>query len=211
MNINKIKKIKGRLSMKTEIKNRIKTAIEAYKKENNEFKEQIDAWKKDTIYSNEYKQIQIEELQGKIKKNTSEYKEDIKNILAEEKKTVFGEPATKPADYQIQISNALKFIELAGDTLSDKRVSGILEPFKNDYETMKLFQDVVTNQMKGTGVWNDVKNTFEKTSHITELKDSFDTVESTYDGLFDDSLNGAIRSNYFLRHIDDIENLAEKI
>jgi hypothetical protein len=195
--------------MKTEIKKRIKAAIEAYKKENKELKEQIDAWKKDTIYSNEYKQTNIEKLQEKLKENNIKHKEEVKSILAEEKKTVFGEPATKPADYQVQISNALKFIELAGDTLNEERAIKILEPFKDDYETMKLFQDVVTKQ--ATSLSNGFVNAFEKTSHITELKNSFDTVESTYDGLFDDSLNGAIRSNYFLRHIDDIEKVAEKI
>lgn len=195
--------------MRTEIKKRVKAAIEAYRKSNKEFKEQIEALEKDSMYSSEYKQSKIEELRGKIKKNIGDYKEEIKNILAEEKKIVFGEPATKPADYQIQISNALKFIELAGDTLNAEQATQILSPFKDDYETMSLFRSVVTKQ--AASLSNGFVNTFEKTSRITELKNSFDIVESTYECLFDDGLNGSIRSNYFLRHIDNIEKLAEKI
>ena len=54
---------------------------------------------------------------------------------------------TKPADYQQQISNALAFLTLEGERLTDQAAFAILKPFFNDWEQMHLFERAVLQQM----------------------------------------------------------------
>lgn len=53
----------------------------------------------------------------------------------------------KPADYQQQISNALAFLSLEGDKLTDEAAYPILKPFFNDWDQMHLFERVILKQM----------------------------------------------------------------
>ena len=76
---------------------------------------------------------------AEVKKNISEAK------LAAMPETV--RAFTKPADYQQQISNALAFLSLEGDRLTDQAAFAILKPFFNDWEQMHLFERAVLQQM----------------------------------------------------------------
>lgn len=76
---------------------------------------------------------------AEVKKNISEAKvaavpEDVRTFV-------------KPADYQQQISNALTFLSLEGDSLTDMTAYAILKPFFNDWEQMHLFERAVLQQL----------------------------------------------------------------
>lgn len=76
---------------------------------------------------------------AEVKKNISEAKvaavpEDVRTFV-------------KPLDYQQQISNALTFLSLEGDSLTDMTAHAILKPFFNDWEQMHLFERAVLQQM----------------------------------------------------------------
>lgn len=77
---------------------------------------------------------------AEVKKNIS----DAKLAAVPEEVRIF----TKPADYQQQISNALAFLSLEGDSLTDMTAHAILKPFFNDWEQMHLFERAVLQQMR---------------------------------------------------------------
>lgn len=76
---------------------------------------------------------------AEVKKNIS----DAKLAAVPEEVRTF----TKPADYQQQISNALTFLSLEKDRLTDQAAFAILKPFFNDWEQMHLFERAVLRQM----------------------------------------------------------------
>ncbi len=53
----------------------------------------------------------------------------------------------KPADYQQQISNALAFLSIEGENLTDQTAYSILKPFFNDWDQMHLFERAILKQM----------------------------------------------------------------
>ena len=78
------------------------------------------------------------------------YNAEVKKHISEAKLAAMPEAVrtfTKPADYQQQISNALAFLSLEGDSLTDQAAFAILKPFFNDWEQMHLFERAVLQQM----------------------------------------------------------------
>ena len=78
------------------------------------------------------------------------YNVEVKKHISEAKLAAMPEAVrtfTKPADYQQQISNALAFLSLEGDSLTDRAAFAILKPFFNDWEQMHLFERAVLQQM----------------------------------------------------------------
>lgn len=74
----------------------------------------------------------------------------VRNAIESAKKAALPEPVKnfrEPADYQQQISNALAFLSLEGDGLSDMTAYPILKPFFNDWNQMHLFERVILKQM----------------------------------------------------------------
>ena len=203
--------------MKTEIKKKIQQIIDSYNTAKRDIVEKIEQWKNDTMYSIEYKKEKIKELENDAAYFDALFNDKVKKVIAEEKKAIIGEPESKPADYQVQISNALKFIELAGDKLTDDQAYNILKPFQKDYETMQLFKSVVDGLAKDDGVFGAFKfdKTFGKTNRIMNLAESFEFAEKTSVNLFDfkenKSLAGNIRHNMFMDSIKDIEKLVNAL
>jgi hypothetical protein len=197
--------------MKTEIKKKIQQIIDSYNTAKRDIVEKIEQWKNDTIYSDEYKNEKIKELEADAASYDALFNNKVKEVIAEEKKAIIGEPESKPADYQVQISNALKFLELAGDKLTDDQAYNILKPFQADYETMMLFQPVVNGLTKNDGVWSKYNKTFEQTNNVMTIVNSFELAEKTMDNLFNfkenKSLAGNIRHEMFMDSINHIEKL----
>ena len=78
------------------------------------------------------------------------YNAEVKKNISEAKLAAVPEAVrtfTKPADYQQQISNALAFLTLEGERLTDQAAFAILKPFFNDWEQMHLFERAVLQQM----------------------------------------------------------------
>lgn len=79
------------------------------------------------------------------------YNADVKNAIAGAKRAALPEEVrnfTRPADYQQQISNALTFLALEGDSLTDMTAYAILKPFFNDWDQMHLFERAVLQQLR---------------------------------------------------------------
>jgi hypothetical protein len=173
----------------------------------------IDAWKKDTIYSDSYKAEQIKELEQQMKAQLAvidgKYNKQIKEIVMAEKAAIIGDQGQKAADYQVQIANALKFIELAGKNLSDDQAYGILKPFQGDYETMSLFRSAI-NGLAGS-LENRFEKTFKKTNDFVVMMNNFETVEKTVGNLYetDRGTGAAIKVEMFKGSVDAIDQIAE--
>jgi hypothetical protein len=198
--------------MKTEIKSKVQKLIESYNEVKKDITEKINAWKTDVIYSLDYREEKIKELEDQALQLDDLFNKKIKELIVKERESIIGEPEKTPADYQIQISNALKFLELAGEKLTDDQAYNILKPFVTDFETMALFKPVVEGLSKkgGLDIWNQFNKTFGKTEKFIVILNNFRVAEETADGLFnfkDLSLAGSIRSKMFMDAIGDIEKL----
>ena len=80
----------------------------------------IDAWKKvDVVYNQKLKAV-IAEAKGQL----------LPMVV---------KPVTKPADYATRVNNALQFIQIEGDDITDMAAFTILQDFLGDYNQMRLF------------------------------------------------------------------------
>lgn len=200
--------------MKTEIKSKVQALVDSYTGVKKDIISKIADWKKDPIYSAEHKDERIKELEAQAIQLDSVFNAKLKDLISEEKTAIIGEPEAKPADYQVQISNALKFLELAGSKLTDDQAYNILKPFQADYDTMQLFQATIGGIAKNGGIHSTFSKTFSKTNDFMELVNSLEFSEKTANSLFDfkaDGLTAGVRSTMFMDSISQIEQLASKI
>lgn len=215
--------------MKTEIKGKVQKVLDMHaevRRSYAKFDEQIKAWEKDTIHKEEYRADMIRKL--KQERNTAltgvanMFNKQLKELVAEEKKVIFSQPETKPADYQMQIANVLKLLEVSGEKLTDDQAYEILKPFQNDYEMMNLFQDVIKKLVPKQGLDTNkspydqgfFKKTFEKTKAVKTIIDNFEMIEQTAGNLFDSQetgLSGAVKASMFMDSINTIDQLANAL
>ena len=195
--------------MKTEIKKKIQQIIDSYNTAKRDIVEKIEQWKNDTIYSDEYKNEKIKELEADAASYDALFNNKVKEVIAEEKKAIIGEPESKPADYQVQISNALKFIELAGDKLTDEQAFELVKPFLGDHQTMKYFYAALS-RMNGLYVTSSILGAFEK------IEKKFDLFHNTYKNFFNNgtyttnSLLAVMRESAIINDIEPIEELIQR-
>jgi hypothetical protein len=196
--------------MKTEIMTKIQTLVDNHRTIIKGLTEKIKAWEMDTVYADDYKKEKIKEFQKEAEQNDTLFNAQVKEVISKEKAAIIGEPASKPADYQVRISNALKLLELAGNKLTDDQAYGILKPFQGDYETMTLFQAAIGGLTQSGGVWGTFNKTFGKTNEVMALLNSFKLVEQTSQNLFNSKevgLEGAIKTDIFMKSINNIDSL----
>lgn len=199
--------------MKTGIKSKVQKIIEAYRSVNTKHLAEVENWQKATMYSDSYRAEQIQGVKVKMSQNDAEFSQQLQNLICEEKHTLIGTPQTKPADYQMQIANALEFIKLAGNSLTDDRAATILKPFRGDMETMNLFHSVVENQVH-CGLTNRFEKTFSETDKMTALVNAFSAVEELAGSALNSNSSGleqAVRFATFVGNVDAIQSLAESI
>lgn len=200
--------------MKTQIKSKVQALLDDYRTTSKEITAKVKQWEQDTVYSIEYRAAKVKELRQDGEKTDALFNSKLQQVIAEEKKVIIGEPSAKPADYEVKISNALRFLELAGDKLTDDQAYGILKPFESDPETMQLFQAVVGGLTEGQGVWGGFTKTFSKTNQFMVLLNSIEQAEDAASNLFDSKetgLGGAIKINMFMAAVDAIDELANGI
>lgn len=81
----------------------------------------------------------------------------------------------KPADYSTQITNALQMITMIGNKLDDKTASTILEPFKNDFEQLAIFNSILLHTIQDS---NELDERFSETfDRYNTCKSALDTCE----------------------------------
>jgi len=167
-------------------------------------------------YTQQYKLDVISELKQELTSTLrlldEKYNNKLQEIIQTEKPSIVGDPKEKPADYQVQISNALKFIEMAGKNLSDDQAYEILKPFKGDHETMAIFKNAIVG-VAGS-LENRFENTFKDTNNYMKMMDQLKDVEGNAGKIlngFDNSYQGRLKVHLFKDSVDSIDQISESM
>jgi len=196
--------------MEIELKNKVEKLIENYKKVMNAFLEELKGWEADSLYSSDYRQDKIREVKAQMLNNDADFNKQLLNIITEEKEAILNSTIKKPADYQVLISNAIGFINLLGNKLTDEEAFELVKPFFGDYQTMKRFYAVLS-EINGLNVTTYSLGLFDKAINNLEiLKNNFakffDAGTYTTNGLA-----YALKETALLSDIEDIERIIQKL
>lgn len=177
------------------------------------YEDAINSTISSAAFTKEYKQSVIGDLKKEMKATLSlldgKYNKQLKDAVTAEKPSTLGNRKEKPADYQVQIANALKFIEMAGKGISDDQAYEILKPFQGDHETMILFKNAVTG-MAGN-LSNRFEKTFRDTNDYQSMMGHFKSIEGDVDRLFnsgDDSYSARLKVHIFKESVDSIDQIS---
>ena len=180
------------------------------------YNDAIDKTNRHAGYTQQYKLDVISELKQELRSTLKlldeKYNNKLQEIIQTEKPSILGEPKEKPADYQVQISNALKFIEMAGKNLTDDQANEILKPFKGDHETMAIFKNAVTG-VAGS-LKNRFENTFKDTNNYMKMVDQLKDVEGNAGKIlngFNDSYQARLKVHLFKDSVDSIDQISESL
>lgn len=125
--------------MKTTIASKIQTLLENYKKAVSAFLSDIGKWEKDSLYSSDHRQDKIREIKNAMLQVDDDFNAQLKTIINDERTAIQKASISKSSDFNQQISNALGFMTLAGDTLTDEQAMELITPFIGDFQTMHHF------------------------------------------------------------------------
>ena len=121
------------------------------------------------------------------------YNAEVKSIIKTARRASLPDAVrnfTPAADYQMQIGNALTFLNAAGDKLTDAEAFEILKPFFNDWGKMRMFEGIVAHnsdpmQADVYSVRKRFPNTFGGIMGIADMHTAlFNAAERTAEGLF---------------------------
>jgi len=196
--------------MKIELKNKVEKLIENYKKVTNAFLEEIRKWESNSYYTSDAKQDEIRKVKARMLNNDADFNKQLLNIIKEEKEAILNSTIKKPADYQVLISNAIGFINLLGNKLTDEEAFELVKPFFGDYQTMKRFYAVLS-EINGLNVTTYSLGLFDKAVNSLEiLKNNFakffDAGTYTTNGLA-----YTLKETALLSDIEDIERIIQKL
>jgi len=196
--------------MKIELKNKVEKLIENYKKVTNAFLEEIRKWESNSYYTSDAKQDEIRKVKAQMLNNDADFNKQLLNIIKEEKEAILNSTIKKPADYQVLISNAIGFINLLGNKLTDEEAFELVKPFFGDYQTMKRFYAVLS-EINGLNVTTYSLGLFDKAVNSLEiLKNNFakffDAGTYTTNGLA-----YTLKETALLSDIEDIERIIQKL
>jgi len=195
--------------MKMELKNRITKLLENYKKVTNAFLEEIRNWESNSYYTSDAKQDEIRKVKAQITANDNDFNKQLLNIITEEKEAILNFTIRKPDDYQLLISNALGFINLLGDKLTDEQAFEMVKPFFGDYQTMKQFNAVLSN-MNGMNV------TCFSLRLLNRAVSMLDVFRNNFANFFNagnypiNGLSFILRENAIITEAESIENVVQK-
>lgn len=182
---------------------KIQLLIEGYKEANKmyvdkmesvieQFKDDYSKYKPEYVKEALLKYIQSanEEIMGLNKV----YNQKLKSHIAESKEEIlpyFVEETYKPSSYEMQIMNALTFLEAEGEDITDEVAHSILKPFENDHDQMRLFKRIIEKAVKKSGrLMEDSSGnttfpkTFGKLHAVIEVLDLFNNMEAIAENLF---------------------------
>ena len=196
--------------MKMELKSKVEKLIENYKKVMNAFLEELKGWEADSLYSSDYRQDKIREVKAQMLNNDADFNKQLLNIITEEKEAILNSTIKKPADYQVLISNAIGFINLLGNKLTDEEAFELVKPFFGDYQTMKRFYAVLS-EINGLNVTTYSLGLFDKAINNLEI------LKNNFAKFFDAGIyttNGlayTLKETALLSDIEDIERIIQKL
>lgn len=159
----------------------------------------LDKWKEPSMINKYQPEALISECNAELNEVISECRkadtllnQKLKNEVSNAKAKVIPcciTSITKPNDYAMQVNNALQFITLEGEELTDEKAYNILKQFIEDYEQMELFAAVVEKQV-GTEKFINAngtcffKKTFGKYSRAKAIINLFNEIEALSENLF---------------------------
>lgn len=200
----------------SKLKEKIEQVVNAFKQNNDEAEKSIRTiiegyCTNSSIFSKFQPQYKIDAFKEAVDAETKPISENVdktnvlfnqkvKAIIAEEKGNILPKPKEKSADYAIRVSNALKYLEIEGEKLTDETAFEILKDFVDDYEQMKLFKQVIKRQMK-TDILENAEGkskfprTFDNFNKIEKLINTFNEMEAIANVLF---LKGTDKSEIYI-------------
>jgi hypothetical protein len=196
--------------MKIELKNKIEKLISNYKKITTEFLNQIAKWEADQLYSADTRGQKIREVKAQMQANDMDFNNQLKTIITEEQNVIQNFTIKKPDDFQLQISNAIGFINLHGDKLTDEQSFELVKPFFGDYQTMRYFHSVLANK-PGLGVTIISLGLLDRAiNYLDALKNNFTLFfdNGTYST---NSLGFVIGSEALVSDAESIESIVQKL
>ena len=231
--------------MKLGLKDKIQKVIDAYKanmtSQQNEIKGILEPFKTPSYAARftadglkETIKEQMDVVIGNWKKYDITLNQQVKELLASTKENIFKavglEDAKKPADYATRIANAREFLKdeidvlpadatLVGDGASelDETMHNILKDFIDDYDTMKLFKNMVqrkvANFVNASGECIFPK-TFGKLTKIESIINTLDEMDGFAEMLFiyerDVQNYLAYQGNFFGYPVDKYSEVADE-
>ena len=179
--------------MKIDLVSKIKDLVDAHRTNDEQCIEAMAAvlekWKSPELANKYTREFIAQAMQEELDETlTSSVNVDVvlnqklKAIIAKAKEQlmpVYFKDLDKPADYAVQVSNALKFLEYEDDELTDESAYIILKPFLDDYEQMRLFKNVIqkkVNIIDGYGK-STLPKTFEKLKNIEMFMNILSEIE----------------------------------
>jgi hypothetical protein len=198
------------MEMKTAIKARVQTLISNYKKVTDVFLAEIKKWETDSLYSSDVRQDKIREVKAQMRVNDNDFNKQLVKIIGEEKETIVNSKINKPADYQGQITNALEFIKMSGNAITDELAFDMVKPFQGDFQTMKLFEVVIRNHANGK-----CNVTLSRLRKFEFLKTKLIEIETFAKGFFDTSycvvgsLGYIFKEDGLLQAVDEVQSIVE--
>lgn len=196
-----------------ELKNRITKLLENYKKVTNAFLEEIRNWESNSYYTSNAKQDEIRKVKAQITANDNDFNKQLLNIITEEKEAILNFTIRKPDDYQLLISNALGFINLLGDKLTDEQAFEMVKPFFGDYQIMKHFHAVLSNRYGKDGM----KVTRFSLGLLNRAVSMLDVFTSNFANFFNagnyptNGLSFTLRESAIIADAEAIENVVLKL
>ena len=198
--------------MKTDIKNKIQAIIEQYSTITKALLNDIKELEADQVYSADYRQDKIRQVQALMKETDGKFNAQLVELLQGIIQDINGISLNKPADYQAQISNALEFIKMSGEGLTDEQAFEIITPFLGDYRTMRLFRNVFANRSGNTcNVTLFMLSRFD--AIIAKLEELADLAKQFFNcGSYAvNSLGFTIRTNMVLGEAEAIDSMMDKL
>lgn len=121
------------------LKAELKQIVGLYNSVKKDTEDKIQAIKNDGRYSEEYKQDLIKAENGKLENHRIDLNNRAAEIVNKVKSRLVGskKPIEKDLSFELRLNNTLKTIELAGKNMNTEELSQLVEPFKDDYVTMR--------------------------------------------------------------------------
>ncbi|KAB3527116.1 hypothetical protein [Alkaliphilus serpentinus] len=185
-----------------ELKKKIQAIIDAYHANDemmhNEIKRVIDEHKvqipklKDEFAIQAKQQILdgMKSAQDNAMKINKVYNQKLKVILDKAKKQVLPEyfnKVSRPSDYATKVNNALQFLMIEAEQITDDKAYLILKDFIDDYDQMKLFKNVIGKRVLSMEDANGnpiFPKTFGRLNELEVILNTFNDMESIANMMF---------------------------
>lgn len=209
-----------------ELVKKIQAIIDAYHANSEmlakEIKNIVEEWGTQVnAYKMEYIQEQIRVEVAAARESSEElnntYNQKLNNILDKAKKQVLPELFTKPtqsSDYATKVNNALQFLMIEAEQITDDTAYMILKDFIDDLDQMKLFKNVIGKKVdlidpNGNSTF---PKTFGKLNKVEMIMNTFNEMESIANMLFvyprEDGQTFIVNGKAYSVPIDSYEQMA---